>query len=69
MYHCNPACIKQMLSTMPDADLLRHVRYIRKQMNELPEGNRQFMFGNLYSWSNQHIRTCRPGLLSSLFNQ
>ena len=69
MYHCNPACIKQMLSTMPDADLLRHVRYIRKQMNDLPEGNRQFMFVNLYTWSYHHFRICRPALLESFFDQ
>jgi len=51
MYHINPACIKTILSRLPEEQFVLHARFIRRQafISELGS-SRRAMFFSLYSW-------------------
>ena len=49
----NPAVIKSILSTMPKKELVRHIAYIRSQVQALPFGNRRSMFLRLHHFAGQ----------------
>ncbi len=51
MYHINPAVIKTILASMPQKELVIHMRYIRFQVSiSDPGSNRRQMLVSLYQW-------------------
>ncbi len=51
MYNINPAVIKSILASMPNDQLIVHMRYIRRQAAaSVPGSNRRSMFVSLYQY-------------------
>ena len=55
MYHINPACIKNILSSMPKKEFLKEFEIIKsKYENCVPGSNEEFKYKNLYQWCIRH---------------